>query len=280
MRISCFPNTYGRFGAQAAIQLLPETGIHWIELPIKNAGMPSFFKDHPVATDASTPELIFALRDQIAEAGLEVSSCNITSGNPLDPQVLERTLKKLSIASQFGVTLVIAGGGEAKNESDWSTLTSNLRTIGNRCQDLGIIYCCETHPGTCQNSTGMLEMLDRVDHPQIQINFDTGNIFYYNEAPDLMAEMQAVAPHIKHVHLKDCRGNFKEWYFPALGAAGAVDFAKVREFLQTINYAGPCSLELEGIEGEPELTLDETHQRVIDSVEHLKRCGWTLNEFS
>ena len=277
MRTSCFPNTYGRFGVQAALDLLPTAGIRWLELPIKNAGMPSFFKEHPVATDASTPELIFALKERIAESGLQVSACNITSGNPLDPQVVERTLKKLTVASQFGVDLVVGGGGEIEEESDWPTLIAHLREIADRCQELGITYCCETHPGTCQNSASMLEFLERVDHPHLQINFDTGNIFYYNESPHLLAEMRSVAQHIKHVHLKDTGGIFKDWHFPALGAAGAVDFAAVRQFLEQIEYNGPCSLELEGIQGEPELSLEETHHRVVESVEHLKSCGWEVD---
>ena len=276
MQIACFPNTYGRFGVNAAIDLLPETGVRWLELPIKNAGQPSFFKEQPVATDASTPQLVSALKERIREAGLRVSSCNITSGNPLDPAVFDRTLNKLSVASQFGVSLVVAGGGEVATDDEWSVLVSHMRQIGDRCADLGITYCCETHPGTCQNSDRMLEFLKRVDHPHIQINFDTGNIFYYNQSPDLFAQMQAVASHIKHVHLKDTTGKFEDWHFPALGAAGQVDFTALREFLESINYDGPCSLELEGIQGEPELTLDQTHQRVVDSVAHLKKCGWQI----
>lgn len=276
MKIACFPNTYGRFGPNAAIDLLASAGIRWLELPIKNHGMPSFFKEEPVVTDGSAPEAVFALKQRIAEAGLEVCTCNITSGNPLLTDVLERTLKKLTLASQFGAEYVVAGGGEIASAEDWPQLVDNMRRIGDRAAELGITYCCETHPGTCQNAERMLELLDRVNHPQIRINFDTGNIFYYNEGLELLMEMQKVARHIAHVHLKDTSGKFKDWHFPALGAAGKVDFAAVLEFLQEIKFSGPCSLELEGIEGEPELSLEQTHQRVVDSLEHLRKTGWEI----
>ncbi|MBT5018732.1 sugar phosphate isomerase/epimerase [bacterium] len=276
MQISCFPNTYGRFGANAAIDLLPSTEIQWLELPIKNYGVPSFFKEEPVLTESSSPAAIFALKERIQQSGLKISSCNITSGNPLQPDVVERTLKKLTIANQFGAKYVVAGGGEISSEDDWSQLIQNMNTILNRAEELGITYCCETHPGTCQNATGMLELLERVDHPNLRINFDTGNIFFYNENVDLFEQMDLVSEFISHVHLKDTNGRFKDWHFPALGAAGYVDFAQVREFLEGINFAGPSSLELEGIQGEPELSLEETHQRVIDSVDHLKATGWTI----
>lgn len=276
MQVSCFPNTYGRFGATAAIDLLPEIGIQWIELPIKNHGMPSFFKEEPVLTDGSTPAVIFALKEQIYESGLKVSSCNITSGNPLESGVADRTVKKLKLAHQLGANLVVAGGGEISSDADWPRLIQNLRQIANIAEQLGIVYCCETHPGTCQNAATMMELIERVDHPNLRINFDTGNIFYYNNKVDLFDQMNQVADSIAHVHLKDTNGGFEDWHFPALGAGGAVDFAKVRTLLEKIQFSGPCSIELEGIQGEPELSLEETHQRVVDSVEHLKSTGWTI----
>ncbi len=276
MKIACFPNTYGRFGPNAAIDLLASAGIHWLELPIKNHGMPSFFKEEPVVTNGSTPQSIFALKERIAEAGLKVCTCNITSGNPLEEEVLKRTLTKLTIANQFGAEYVVAGGGELADDDQWPLLIDHMRQIGDYAQKLGIVYCCETHPGTCQNADGMLELVERVNHPSIRLNFDTGNIFYYNEDVELLEEMNKVAPYVAHVHLKDTNGKFKDWHFPALGAAGHVNFAEVLHFLKGIDFTGPCSLELEGIEGEPELTLEQTHERVLASIEHLKSVGWEV----
>jgi len=275
--ISCFPNSYGRFGPDAAIDLLLDAGIEWIEMPIKNAGMPSFFKETPVLTDESSPAEVSALCERVSAAGLKISSCNITSGNPLEEDAFERTLKKLSIAADCGVSLVVAGGGELTNDTDWSTLVDHLRRIGDTAGELGITYCCETHPGVCENAERMLDMLDRVDHEQIRINFDTGNIFYYNEAPDMLAQMRMVMPFVRHVHLKDTNGKFKDWHFPALGEGGAVDFRAVLNVLHEHNYEGPCSLETEGILNEPEMTLEQTHARVIKSMEFLRPL---LNESS
>lgn len=276
MKISCFPNTYGRFGPHAAIDLLGAAGIRWIELPIKNYGVPSFFKEEPVVTDGSAPAAIFALKERIAESGLGVSSCNISSGNPLQEDVLARTLKKLSIAGQFNVSLVVAGGGELDSEDDWPQLVRNMRQIGDQAAELGITYCCETHPGVCQNALKMQEFIERVNHEQIRINFDTGNLYYYNEHIDFSEEFKRVAEWICHVHLKDTNGKFKDWHFPALGAGGQIDFSELYAFLTEIDFVGPCSLELEGIEGEPELSLPETQQRVVASIEHLRQSGWKL----
>jgi L-ribulose-5-phosphate 3-epimerase len=79
---------------------------------------------------------------------------------------------------------------------------------------------------------------------------------------------------VKHVHLKDSMGQFGQWYFPALGAGGAVDFLRVYQIMRDCGFAGPYSIEIEGIDGEPELTLEETHQRVVESVALLRRVGY------
>ncbi len=271
--ISCLTNTYGRFGPLAAIAHLPRIGVRHIELPIKTAGVPSFFKETPLLTDASSVDDVCRVQDQLAESGLTLSSCNISSGNPLEVTVVERTIRKLDLAQRLGVSLVVAGAGEAPETDSQSVLWKHLRQIGDAARARGIIYCCETHPGACQNSERMQQMLEEVDHPAIRINFDTGNLFYYNRDPDLVESLKAVAPFVRHVHLKNTPGGFEEWSFAELGT-GCVDFQTVREILSTAGFDGPYSLELEGIAGEPEPTLEEIHQRVERSLEHLRRCGY------
>jgi inosose dehydratase len=59
-----------------------------------------------------------------------------------------------------------------------------------------------------------------------------------------------------------------------LGAGGAVDFAHTKELLDEVGYTGPYSLEIEGIQGEPELSLADYQMRLAESLAHLKHCGF------
>lgn len=272
--VSCLTNSYGRFGARAAIERLGEAGLSCIELPIRTAGVPSFFGDEPLVTTESTPADLDNVDRLLERHGVRVTSCNITSGNPLDPQVVEITNRKLDLASHFGVKLVVAGAGEVEDRAQLPQLYAHLRAIGDHAAERGITYCFETHPGICQHPDGMLETMQALDHPHLQINFDTANLLYYNENVEVEAALAAVAQYVRHVHLKDSRGKYREWYFPALGAGGAVDFTHVRESLEAVGFQGPYSLEIEGIDGEPPLTLEQHHQRIKDSVEHLRTCGY------
>jgi inosose dehydratase len=272
--IACFTNSYGRFGAEAAFRLLPSAGLTQVELAIKTEGVPSIFGERPVLTDRSGPADLDHVRRRLDEAGLMLSSCNVTSGNPKEPSALEITLRKLDLAASLGVRRVVAGGGQAETAAEAALLRDHLRRLGDAAAARGLIYCCETHPGLCQNGLRMRETMEAVDHPAVGLNFDTGNILYYNPGADLLSELQHVAALVRHVHLKDHNGCPGSWHFPALGSGGAVNFAGVRAVLDACGFCGPYSLEIEGLQGEPPLSLEATHQRVVDSVAHLRRCGY------
>ncbi len=179
--ISCLTNSYGRFGARGAIENLRETGLEYIELPIRTAGTKSIFGDEPlVTTDARTDDLQL-VRRLLADHDVKLSSCNITSGNPLDPEVVQITKRKLDLAAELEVTLVVGGAGEAEDDEQLAQLYANLREIGDYAAVKNITYCFETHPGICVNHRYMLKTMHDLDHSHLRINFDTGNLFYYNE---------------------------------------------------------------------------------------------------
>ena len=97
---------------------------------------------------------------------------------------------------------------------------------------------------------------EEVDHPHVRLNFDTGNIGYYNQDMDPCDELDKVKHLVRNVHVKDNRGGFEEWYFPAVGDGGKVDFVRVRQILDGVGFAGPYTIEIEGIGGEPEPGLE------------------------
>jgi len=269
MRLACFTNSYGRFGVEAALAHLPQVGVRAIELPIKTQGVPSFFRETPLLTDAATPDDVERVEWQVAAAGIEVASCNVSSGNPYDEAVVALTVRKLALAARLGVGLAVGGGGETPPEGDPARLWRQLRQIGDAAAELGIVYCCETHPGACQNADRMLETMRQVDHPHVRLNFDTGNLYFYNEAVDLEAALRQAAPYVRHLHLKETPGGYRQWQFVELGS-GCVDFPLVLRLLDEAGFDGPCSLEIEGIAGEPDPPLELHQERVRRSVDYLR----------
>jgi len=129
----------------------------------------------------------------------------------------------------------------------------------------------ETHPNLVTNGTVGRETMERVNHPNVRINWDTANVYYYNDGVDGIAEMKKLIEFIGAVHLKDTNGRPKTWHFPALGE-GIVDFKEIFRLLNARGFNGPFTMEIEGVEGES-LDRAATEDRVARSVDHLRRLG-------
>lgn len=272
--VSLCTNCYGRFGAEVAIERLAAAGLKWVELPLRTAGFVTRLKDPPIlSTGASSAEIEYVQR-LLDRHDVRISSCNILSGNPLDPQVVEITRQKLELASQLGVALCVGDGGRAETPTELSRLYEHLQRIGESAAALGITYCCETHPGSCQHPAAMLATMRGVNHPHVRLNFDTANVLFHNQEGNLYSGLAAVLPFVRSVHLKDTPGGYQQTAFPALGEGGAIDFERVRDILAGEGFAGPCCIEIQGTAGEPEPTLEELHRRVVASVQTLRNCGY------
>ena len=87
-------------------------------------------------------------------------------------------------------------------------------------------------------------------------------------------ELEKVKHLVRNVHLKDNRGGFEDWYFPAVGDGGSVDFSRIRRILDGVGFSGPYTIEIEGIGGEPEPGLEGRQDRIARSVAHLRACGY------
>jgi sugar phosphate isomerase/epimerase len=68
--------------------------------------------------------------------------------------------------------------------------------------------------------------------------------------------------------LKDHKGEFEAWHFPALGK-GIVDFPAVLRILREHHYAGPITLEIEGVRGVSR-DRDAVLKDIADSAAYLK----------
>jgi inosose dehydratase len=211
----------------------------------------------------------------LARHEVSISGCNVGGANILTPDGLALTLRRIEFASRwFGVSVVVSGAGQPNDEAERRTMVESLRRIGDTAGALGVTVALETHKGPTQNAEAMLALMEAVDHPQVRLNFDTGNIAYYNRGADPVVELEKVKHLVRNVHVKDNRGGFEDWYFPAVGDGGSVDFARVREVLDSVGFLGPYTIEIEGIQGEPEPGLDGRVERVARSVRHLESCGY------
>ncbi len=274
--VGCYTNSFGPSGVGAAVEGIAEVGLRHVELALKGHDFGGLvIPESAVVTEATDPAVLAAFLDRLRDRGVSVSSCNVGGGDLRTVEGVEVTERRLRFASRaFGIPLAVSGAGRPADLAERRTVVAHLRRLGDLAGELGVTLSLETHAGPTQNAGAMLALMAEVDHPRVRLNFDTGNIAYYNQGADPVAELDRVKHLVASVHLKDNRGGFEDWYFPALGDGGAVDFRRVREVLDGVGFAGPYTIEIEGVGGEPEPGLEGRRERVARSVRHLRACGY------
>lgn len=274
--LSCFSNSFGPLGVWTAAETLHKTGLTHLELALRGHNFGGLIiPEESVVTEKADDATAHRFVEHLAANNALVSGCNVGGANLLTEEGVTITCNRIRFSAKwFGVKICVTGAGQPKNDEEWAVIRQNFQQIGDTAADCGITLALETHKGPTQNAEAMLRTIESINHPAVRLNFDTGNIAYYNEGMDPVDELRKVAPLVINVHVKDNRGGLEDWYFPALGEGGAVDFVKIREILDGLNYQGAYTVELEGIGGEPEPGLEERLHRLHKSYEHLKKCGY------
>lgn len=274
--VSCFSNCFGSEGVRAAVERIGETGIHHLELALRGHNLGGLvIPEEAVVTEKADDATAQAFVDLMARHGVTASGCNVGGGDMRTDEGAELTERRIRFAKRwFDVPVVVSGASQPGDDAQRRAVVANLKRVGDVAAEVGVVVALETHKGPTQNADAMLRLMEEVDHPAVRLNFDTGNIAYYNAGVDPVDELARVAPLVRNVHLKDNRGQPEDWYFPAVGDGGAVDFRRVREVLDAVGFAGPYTIEIEGIQGEPEPGPDGRVDRVRRSVDHLRACGY------
>jgi L-ribulose-5-phosphate 3-epimerase len=274
--LSCFTNCYGPAGVWVAVEQIRAAGIDHLELALRGHNFGGLvIPESAVVTEKADDLTAQRFCDHLAHHGVQVSGCNVGGADIRTVEGVELTERRIRFAHRwFGVSVVVSGAGQPANAEERRTVIHHLRRIGDTAGALGITVALETHKGPTENAQAMLQLMSEVNHPQIRLNFDTGNIAYYNRGADPVVELERVAPLVRNVHVKDNRGGFEDWHFPALGAGGSVNFRRVREILDAQGFAGAYTIEIEGLGGEPEPGLEVRQKRIAQSVLHLRECGY------
>jgi sugar phosphate isomerase/epimerase len=271
--LACHTNSYGPFGGQTAIEQIARAGLEWVEIPIRTAGIGSRW-GKPLLDDASSSQDVAELERRLQSLGLRVASATCLAGNPLDPACFERARVKIDLAARLGARVALIDAGPGEELADRERVYDRLRQLGDQAAALEILLCCEMHRGICVNHREMAHVIGEVGHPRVRASFDSGNLLYFNENVHAEVALAKTCHLVKHVRLQDSMGEFGKRYSSALGRGGAVDFLRTLQIMRDCGFGGPFTIAIEGIDGEPELSLDGHHQRVVESVEYLRTLGY------
>jgi sugar phosphate isomerase/epimerase len=155
-----------------------------------------------------------------------------------------------------------------RHDAPKETIYEHLRQAGEVARQHDVIISLETHPDLGTNGEVHLETMKQINHPNVRVNFDTGNISYYNKGADACAELEKIVDYVATVELKDHDGAFETWHFPPVGQ-GIIDFPGVLKILEKHGYKGPITLEFEGVKGE-ELDETGTKKAIAESAAYVR----------
>lgn len=264
--IAASPNCFLDYNTFVAYRELAALGIHHVEVPAAPGGGGGFA---PELMDADDLARFKARLQQIGVSPVCVGAyCDLTQARQI-----EMIKRRIDFARALGATNVVSDATRQLevDAEQWRKLVNTLRHLGDYAADQGVRIALETHGGLTRNGTLTRRLLDAVNHPAVGVNYDTGNIYYYNDDLDPAEDVNLVADRVFQVHLKDTVGGKGEWLFCALGQ-GRVNFPGIVDVLRKVGFRGPYSLELEGKRGE-DLNRAGQSEVIRGSMEYLRRIG-------
>ena len=113
-----------------------------------------YLEEDTVATEAASEAWINAF-DAAVKMGIDLALSSIKADEEMRPKVC-----------------------------DW------LKTMGDAAAQRGITVALETHPSLVHNAEVALKTMEATDHPNIRINYDTGNISFYTDGADAVTELK------------------------------------------------------------------------------------------
>ncbi len=209
---------------------------------------------------------IKAFRSKLDAHNLKVSSLNAHTGL--------MSLEGISLAKQTidlavkldAVGVVNSIAGPHSHDEDMTKFLDHIGEVADYARDHGKTIGIEVHGTHTGNGEDSLEVIRRVNHPNVKIAYDTANCVFYGDAWPY-EDLELALPEIAFVHLKDKIGGKGVWNFPPAGS-GEVDFKRVLKILDDGGFTGPLSIEMEfDDKGWP--SVETVHEAVASTYRYL-----------
>ena len=257
-------NSFFSFRARIAYEGFQKAGLKYVELQA-SPGMPV------VVPELMDEEDVDGLIEYLGGFGLTP----IIMDGRVDLAVsknIERFKTRLRFAARLGIEVVITDATRQDlDQRGKRSLYNTITHLGDYAAELGVYVALDVHGGLTMNGSECLKVMKELNHDHVRINYDTGNIYYYNKGLDPAEDIKSIAPYVVGVHLKDSGGGYQEWDFPALGD-GKVGLPGVFKTLSDVGFHGPYSLELEGKAGQ-DPTQEDCYQVLVKSLDYLSQIG-------
>jgi L-ribulose-5-phosphate 3-epimerase len=214
------------------------------------------------------PEEIEATKADLAKHGLKVA---VFRGDTdlSRPTAIDELAEQLATCEKMGVRYLFLSPKHATVSKE--VAIEKLKKVGDIAKRHGVTIGLESHPDLGTNGDVHVETMKAINHPNIRVNFDSGNITYYNKGRDAVSELKKCIDYVGTAEFKDHNGELETWNFPVLGK-GIVDIPGVLKVLKDHGYAGPITLEIEGVKG-VKRSKEQIKKEIAESAAYVRSLG-------
>ena len=216
-----------------------------------------------VQMDNESPEYIRSLRDRAQDKNIELICLSIHQ-DFVDPDKekrennIDHTKRCIDIAHDLGISYIRLNSGRWNTIDSFDDLMANkgiepvlpgyteddgfkwcidsIQDCLPHAEQAGVVLALENHWGLTRTPEGLLRIVNSIDSPWLGVLMDTGNFL-----EDPYEKLEEIAPQTVFVQAKTYYGG-GEWYTLDL------DYSRIAEILNKVEYKGYISLEFEGKE--------------------------------
>ena len=250
MKFSFSTNAYRNYSIEDSIRSISSVGYSAIELMC----------DKPHAFPPLSIKKIDSIKKALQENHVEIANLNgfmmcaiqdfhhpsWIEKNPKQRQIrIQHTINCLELAKELGAkTVSTEPGGPLSGLSEKEGLDlffEGLNTVLPVAEKNQVKLLIEPEPDLLiENSSQYLDFISQFDTKYVGLNFDVGHFFCVGEKPEVL--VRTLADHIGHIHLEDIAETREHKHLvPGLGA---INFEKVFDAINEINYQGYITIEL------------------------------------
>ena len=187
-----------------------------------------------------------------------------------DPDLME---KAFQAAVEIGIPIINCGpGGVADDESTYPQMLDELGLLVGKAEKYGVTLCVKAHVGQyVYNTPTSLKVLNDIQSDYFGLDMDPSHIHRANENP--VEAIAAVVSHIKHVHIRDCKGRQQGPGAPEdqANGRGDIDLVGYIRVLHENGYTGALDLEVIGTKAQGH-TLEQCCIIAGESRGHMQAC--------
>ena len=216
-----------------ALEVIKALGFDGVEICLENEDM---------APGTLTPEIIVAVRKQVAELGLKPFSISYHVDYLYSDADFELSKTVIQMTPEFGTNLFVFSGPAKRtgDAAEFARMVERTRELAEMAERSGVIMAEEFEPNFVVGTTAqLLQLFSEVSSPALAANMDLGHVFLCD--PDPVAAILDVGDRIVHCHIEGMAAGVHDHLLPQ---EGDMDLKAYLEALNSAGYDGPLSLDL------------------------------------